>query len=1567
MKKITLYLVLVFLISTSLLFAERFTGFAVYGPIPVNTIPMTADFTAGTLTALTGQAIQFTDSSLGSPTGWSWDFNNNGTEDSSLQNPLYSYDLPGIYTVKLTITNGIDSVSETRSEYITVSSPLPNFVLSPTLVDFTITYVDSLATRSVVLTNSGNASGLLTHIIQSGSEYFSFAMAGGESFPIELTAGASVSLNVYYHPLAEGVHNGQLLFSTDYSEILTLPLSGSSEYYPQPLISLIPNPLPHTMQEQSVSIRTVEIVNSGAAVLNYSVVSAGLPDWLSFSSGTGSVAANGTGILELQFNSQNLAPNPPGTPHEAAYIHLLQINSNDPLNPSYTLIVQLLVVPLQLQVEFSATPLSGSAPLTVQFTDQSVIGQDFGAATITGWRWDFNNDGIIDSWAQHPSHVYTQPGVYSVKLTVISSSGIMRSKIRTNYISISNTAPQIVNPLPVIDDMNEDEIWGPHPLIASPQAPNGIFSDPQNDPLTFSVQNSAHITVHIMANHFQLSSAQDWHGTEFIAITATDPFGESVTQAITVTVNPVNDAPVLSIPATLYFIRNSSYMVDFGQYIHDPDNPDEDISIIITSLSPQNNITFAYTPINQPGIQGQLSVLWSAPLNWVGTESFQLAANDHEGRLIATAFFNMTVLEFFDVQFSAGTNTATSIAYSGQTVHFTDNTLGNPDWWQWEFRRNGIPINTSTLQNPQLTFNLPGSYSVSLLLGNYEANLQDNRIILNMFILQGTAVDIDNIPPAWTLDGSPYNLYGDFDIPMDQTVQIDPDVVVNIFTEEPVDILGAIIANNVTFQAQTVSGFWSGFVFSGAMNRSSSLTNSRIINAQNPVQVLAGNPTISNVQIAPADTTQMINGNGISLHGAANPSLNDIEIQNYSTGIVATNFFSNDRTTPITNVRVRNSTGALREDQNSTGIKITGSSNIDLQNIEIEDFGTAMLIDGEDALMGSTPTITNVRVRNSTGGLRNLNRGIEIRGAVGLSATDLQIDDVHTGLALYGNEGWQRDTAVITNVRIRNSTGAQRSESIAMLIENLSSIQIHDLETEGFASGMIISNESFRSVSTPTITNVRIRNSTGGLRQEAVGIKVTGSVSLSLDDAEIEGYQFGLKYDCDGANLFAHTPTITNVRVRNSTGGQRQTSIGAQFTDLKKLAWDGGEILGYTVGMEITGNELLGATAPTITNVRVRNSTGGLRSENIGIYLGAMMAGKLENNTIEEAAIGIMISDGNRTNLLYNKIINCETGIRASGIEPPQTLRNQIIILEPLYQSQHPELQFRAFELHYNGPWLVRNNTIWNYPQGLKAQSAHVGFTNNILYGPGNPVTEPFALLGSTLLQSHNNIHYQSGIYPGIGNINANPLFLDVAAQNYMLHYNSPCIDAGNPLYTDSDGTVSDIGAYTYLHAASMFPSARFIMTGTSVTFTNTSIGHDYPETIVSWDLNDNGIIDGSSRNWTHQFNSPGMYDLRLRMSTGSLLDSRLYRAIVVAQNVNLIAPQNPAIAKTGNHISLSWDTVSHTVENIPIYVSHYIIYRSDSPSGVFDFVGFTENGVTNYTHFSGAIPPKSFYFVIGF
>ena len=95
------------------------------GYILPQTAPV-ADFTATLTTGTAPLTVQFTDLSTNSPTGWQWDFDNNGIIDSTVKNPSYIYMNPGTYAVSLQATNAIGSDTEIKTGYIMVTSPNPS-------------------------------------------------------------------------------------------------------------------------------------------------------------------------------------------------------------------------------------------------------------------------------------------------------------------------------------------------------------------------------------------------------------------------------------------------------------------------------------------------------------------------------------------------------------------------------------------------------------------------------------------------------------------------------------------------------------------------------------------------------------------------------------------------------------------------------------------------------------------------------------------------------------------------------------------------------------------------------------------------------------------------------------------------------------------------------------------------------------------------------------------------------------------------------------------------------------------------------------------------------------------------------------------------------------------------------------------------------------------------------------------------------------------------------------------------------------------------------------------------
>lgn len=84
--------------------------------------------------------------------------------------------------------------------------------------------------------------------------------------------------------------------------------------------------------------------------------------------------------------------------------------------------------------DFTATPnQTCSGSLDVQFIDGSLKPNG-------SWEWDVDNNGTIDYTTQNPSHTYSSPGLYAVKLTINSGAATIT---KDNLILVQNSEPTV--------------------------------------------------------------------------------------------------------------------------------------------------------------------------------------------------------------------------------------------------------------------------------------------------------------------------------------------------------------------------------------------------------------------------------------------------------------------------------------------------------------------------------------------------------------------------------------------------------------------------------------------------------------------------------------------------------------------------------------------------------------------------------------------------------------------------------------------------------------------------------------------------------------------------------------------------------------------------------------------------------------------------------------------------------------------------------------------------------------------------------------------------------------------
>ncbi len=112
---------------------------------------------------------------------------------------------------------------------------------------------------------------------------------------------------------------------------------------------------------------------------------------------------------------------------------------------------------------FAATPTSGTAPLTVSFTDAST-------GTITSRLWDFG-DGTT-STANSPSHTYSNTGSYTVSLVVFSTGG-SNTLTRSSYVIV--TTPPTAGSYVVVDT-SQTRCFDNTTLITAPTSGQAFYS-----------------------------------------------------------------------------------------------------------------------------------------------------------------------------------------------------------------------------------------------------------------------------------------------------------------------------------------------------------------------------------------------------------------------------------------------------------------------------------------------------------------------------------------------------------------------------------------------------------------------------------------------------------------------------------------------------------------------------------------------------------------------------------------------------------------------------------------------------------------------------------------------------------------------------------------------------------------------------------------------------------------------------------------------------------------------------------------------------------------------------------
>ncbi|MCQ1537458.1 PKD domain-containing protein [Methanocalculus taiwanensis] len=424
--------------------------------------PLVANFSANRTFGRAPLSVRFTDLSSGSPDAWSWDFGD--SERSDLQNPVHTYRSEGIYTVRLTITNEKGNDTETKEGYVVVFGDRS----SPLIVNHTHTNLSKVplsvikrATRSLHIAYSHTSHGSqitdgMTGLIgfpnapYGGSVYrwnhggtdgaldlHDYAMEGDLGNPDRISWANRTREYLAAHPETNVIvwsWCGQVSTSTEDDIELYLSLMNTIESkYPDVLFVYMTGHLDGTGVEGNLNQRNEQIRTfcreNNKVLYDFADIESYDPD------GNGYLAryANDGCDYEDGGTTRNWAIDWQNSHNEGVSWYNCNAEHSQPLNANLKAYAAWWLwsglagwSPDLLRADFSADTHGGPAPLLVWFTDTS-------AGNPGIWSWDFG-DGT-HSTQRNPSHIYTQPGVYTVNLTV-QNDNMTNTLSRENYITV---------------------------------------------------------------------------------------------------------------------------------------------------------------------------------------------------------------------------------------------------------------------------------------------------------------------------------------------------------------------------------------------------------------------------------------------------------------------------------------------------------------------------------------------------------------------------------------------------------------------------------------------------------------------------------------------------------------------------------------------------------------------------------------------------------------------------------------------------------------------------------------------------------------------------------------------------------------------------------------------------------------------------------------------------------------------------------------------------------------------------------------------------------------------------
>ncbi len=283
-----------------------------------------------------------------------------------------------------------------------------NITVTPASHDFGgVNVGDTSIAQTFTISNIGNGNLVTGTITIAGTDASEFSIQNDICSGQTIAPSESCTTEVVFSPTSQGTKSANLSIPSNDHDTPTLdvPLSGIGNTVP----AADPNG-PYTGIEGQV----IDLDGSDSSDSDGSIV---LYEW--------DINNNGTYDYSSSLPTRSHTYAQQGT-------YTIKLRVTDNLGATDAATTTATISDTSPTANFTGSPANGTAPLTVNFTNNST-----GYDQPLSYEWDFDNNGTIDSADTNPSYTYSDTGTYTVKLTVTDSDGSADTLTRTDYITVA--------------------------------------------------------------------------------------------------------------------------------------------------------------------------------------------------------------------------------------------------------------------------------------------------------------------------------------------------------------------------------------------------------------------------------------------------------------------------------------------------------------------------------------------------------------------------------------------------------------------------------------------------------------------------------------------------------------------------------------------------------------------------------------------------------------------------------------------------------------------------------------------------------------------------------------------------------------------------------------------------------------------------------------------------------------------------------------------------------------------------------------------------------------------------